>query len=69
MSTLAGPMSKGTHSGGKTFAPKLSHKGSGSWKNFTNSCESDKNSITGLKYSSGSMKGNPTALAKKPSGE
>lgn len=64
-----GPASKGTHSGGKTFTPKLSHR-PGSWKNFSNSCADAKRSIMGLKYGQGSFGGDPSnQLKKKPSSE
>lgn len=69
MSTLTGPKSKNTHSGGKTFTPKLGHRASG-WGAFTNACESGRRAIMGLKYNSGSFGGNPSsALQKKPSSD
>lgn len=61
-----GPASKGTHSGGKTFSPKLSHR-STSWKNFTNGSDDKKRAIMGLKYRADGFGGDPSsALKRKP---
>lgn len=64
-----GPASKGTHSGGKTFTPKLSHRGE-SWGSFSNACSAGKSSIMKLKYKAGNFGGDPSsALKRKPSSE
>lgn len=64
-----GPVSKGAHSGGKTFTPKLTKRG-GDLGNFTNGSSDAERKIKGLKYSSapGKWGQDPSkVLNKKPS--
>ena len=62
-----GPASKGTHSGGKTFKPKLSGK-QGSMPTFTNSSDGARRAFNKMKFSSegGFGKDVKGALKKKP---
>ena len=64
--TLTGPASKGTHSGGKTFTPKLSKKAEG-FSSFSNSSEAARRSIMGLTYRSNDWgTTNSEVLKRKP---
>lgn len=66
--TLTGPMSKGSHSGGKTFTPKVSHR-PGGVGTFTNSASAAERTIKGLKYKGDNSWGttDSKSLKRKPS--
>ena len=65
--TLTGPASKGAHSGGKTFTPKVSHR-PGGMGNFTNGTSDAERTIKGLKYNGDKSWGTPNSesLKRKP---
>lgn len=70
MADLTGPVSKGVHSGGQTFNPKLKAN-AGSMKSLSNSSEEARRTIMGMKYGGASGTSFPTnvqaAMTRKPS--